>query len=289
MTESVAQQAFFERDDSNPDLYYPTVSARGPWDATTLHGRVISGLLAYEAETHHSTLQEIEQFQVSRITVDMFRVAPMAPLVLGGRVVRTGRRIKVIDVNITSQKSGKGVIEIARGSVVMLRKTQNPEGTVWTTPKWEIEAPDENLPMPAETGGRKPIKGHMPIWQTIEISPGTPLQPIQTGTGGTIGRRRAWIRETHELIAGEVTSPVVRAAQVADIANPFANSGTNGLAYINADVSMYLHRNPEGSWIGTENSYHNADNGIAVGTVNLYDKIGHIGKATVCGLAQSPI
>ena len=52
---------------------------------------------------------------------------------------------------------------------------------------------------------------------------------------------------------------------------------------------MYLHRNPEGSWIGTENSYHNADNGIAVGTVTLYDKIGHIGNATVCGLAQSPI
>ena len=76
---------------------------------------------------------------------------------------------------------------------------------------------------------------------------------------------------------------------MADVANPFANSGTHGLVYINADVSLYLHRNPEGNWIGTENSYHDADNGTAVGTVTLYDKMGNIGSATVCGLAQAPI
>ena len=128
-----------------------------------------------------------------------------------------------------------------------------------------------------------------PIWQTLEVAPGPPHQPIQSGTSGTIGRRRAWIREIHELIAGEITSPIVRIAQVADVANPFANSGTHGLAYINADVSLYLHRNPEGNWIGTETSYHGADNGTAIGTVTLYDKMGNIGTATVCGLTQTRI
>ena len=277
MNESVAQQAFFERDPSKSNLYHPTVHAGGPWDPSTLHGRVISGLLAYEAETNHNTPQEIEDFQVSRVTVDMFRVPPMAPLMLGGEVVRTGRRIKVIDVHITTEYLERGRIEIARATVVMLRKTENPKGTVWTPPKWDINAPDENLPMPHEIDGRKPTKRHKPMWQILEVTPGSP------------GRRRAWIREIHELIAGEITSPIVRAAQVADVANPFANSGTHGLAYINADVSLYLHRNPEGNWIGTENSYHGADNGTAVGTVTLYDKMGNIGSATVCGLARAPI
>jgi hypothetical protein len=289
MNESVVQQAFFERDPSKSNLYHPTPHARGPWDPSTLHGRVISGLLAYEAETNHNTPQEIEDFQVSRITVDMFRVPPMAPVMLAGEVVRTGRRIKVIDVHLTTEYPEKGRIEIARATVVMLRKTQNLKGTIWTPPKWDINAPDENLPMSHEIDGRKPTKGHKPIWQTLEVAPGAPHQPIQSGTGGTIGRRRAWIRETHELIAGEITSPIVRVAQVADVANPFANSGTHGLAYINADVSLYLHRNPEGNWIGIENSYHGADNGTAVGTVTLYDKMGNIGSATVCGLAQARI
>ncbi|MCL0044107.1 thioesterase family protein [Dehalococcoidia bacterium] len=277
MNESVAQQAFFERDPSKSNLYHPTVHARGPWDPSTLHGRVISGLLAYEAETNHNTPQEIEDFQVSRVTVDMFRVPPMAPVMLGGKVVRTGRRIKVIDVHLTTEYPERGWIEIARATVVMLRKTQNPKGTIWTPPKWGINAPDENLPMPHEIDGRKPTKIHKPIWQILEVMPGSP------------GRRGAWVREIHELIAGEITSPLVRVAQVADVANPFANSGTHGLAYINADVSLYLHRNPEGNWIGIENSYHGADNGTAVGTVTLYDKMGNIGSATVCGLAQARV
>ena len=59
--------------------------------------------------------------------------------------------------------------------------------------------------------------------------------------------------------------------------------------YINVDVSLYLHRNPEGNWIGTETSYHGADNGTAIGTVTLYDKMGNIGTATVCGLTQTRI
>ncbi len=91
------------------------------------------------------------------------------------------------------------------------------------------------------------------------------------------------------MIAGEPTSQLVRVAQVADVANPFANSGTDGLNFINADVSLYLQRIPVGSWIGVESSYHGADDGISVGTIDLYDKLGKIGTSTVCGLAQVPV
>ena len=73
---------------------------------------------------------------------------------------------------------------------------------------------------------------------------------------------------------------------MADVANPFANSGTNGLNYINADISLYLQRNPVGSWIGTEAFYHDAYDGVSVGTIALYDKLGRIGTSTVCGLGQ---
>ena len=223
--------------------------------------------------------------------MDMFRVPPMAPVMVEGEVVRTGRRIKVIDVHLTTENPERGRIEIARATVVMLRKTQNPEGTIWTPPMWDIAAPDENLPMPDEIddGFSHLAKKHKPIWQTLKVTPVSPHRPFQSGTGGTMAPRRAWMREIYELIAGESTSPVVRVAQVADVANPFANSGTHGLAYINADVSLYLHRNPEGNWIGTETSYHGADNGTAIGTVTLYDKMGNIGTATVCGLTQTRI
>lgn len=210
----------------------------------------------------------------------------MAPLIVRGEVIRTGRRIKVIDVHITTNNPDKGFIEIARGSVVMLRRSENPPGTIWSPPEWDIQAPEEDVPMPNESSSKK----HLPMWQTIDVEDGPPRQI--TGSRDQrhkIGRRRAWIRETHNLIEGEPSSQLVRVAQVADVANPFANSGTDGLNYINADVSLYLQRNPVGSWIGTESFYHGADNGISVGTISLYDKAGKIGTSTVCGLAQIPV
>ena len=35
-----------------------------------------------------------------------------------------------------------------------------------------------------------------------------------------------------------------------------------------------------------ETFYHGASDGVSVGTIALYDKLGRIGTSTVCGLAQ---
>ena len=277
---------FFEKDLSSKVVYHPTVSARGPWDPNSLHGRVISGLIAYEVETNYCDASELENFQVTRITVDLVRPPPMSPLFAGGEVIRSGRRIKVIDVHISSDFPGRGITEIARGRVVMLRRSENPPGAIWSPPPWDLKPPNEDHPPHSDTSSDS--ESHLPMWQTVEDrqnsegeysnSTHSPELPI---------RKLAWIRETHNFISGEPASPLVCVAQVADVANPFANSGTKGLNYINADVSLYLQRNPVGSWIGTEAFYHDAYDGVSVGTIALYDRLGRIGTSTVCGLAQT--
>ena len=277
---------FFEKDPSNKVIYHPTVSARGPWDPNSLHGRVISGLIAYEVETNYCDASELENFQVTRITVDLFRPPPMSPLFAGGEVIRSGRRIKVIDIHISTDFPDRGITEIARGRVVMLRRSENPPGAIWSPPPWDLKPPNEDHPPHKDTSSDS--ENHLPMWQTVEDrqnsegeysnSMHSPELPI---------RKLAWIRETHNFISGEPASPLVCVAQVADVANPFANSGTKGLNYINADVSLYLQRNPVGSWIGTEAFYHDAYDGVSVGTIALYDRLGRIGTSTVCGLAQT--
>ena len=102
------------------------------------------------------------------------------------------------------------------------------------------------------------------------------------------GVRRAWIRETIDLIQDIVPSPIVRVAQVADIANPVANSSEEALHYINVDLTLYLNRNPIGDWIGVETLQHGSANGISIGAINLYDIDGLVGTSTVSGLAQAP-
>ena len=270
---------FFEKDRDDHAIYHPTSSARGPWDPDSLHGRVISGLIAYESELIDEP-QELCGFQVSRITVDLFRQPPMLPLKVDSEIVRSGRRIRVVDVRINADIPRKGPTDIARGSVIMLRKGQNAPGKIWSPDKWIYNAPSEDIPFPGDDG----TETDNSIWQTQETD-GTSRKRTIGGTDGT-HPRRAWIRETHNLVGNEPPTPLVRVAQVADVANPFANSGTQGLNYLNADISLYLHRNPVGSWIGTEGFYHHADEGISVGTIALYDKKGRVGTSTVCGLAQ---
>src|SRR5436309_2348815 len=76
------------------------------------------------------------------------------------------------------------------------------------------------------------------------------------------------------------------AAMVADFTNPFANSGSNGLEFINADITLYLHRDPDGPWIGMETADHQSAAGIAIAECRLYDQHGPIGRSAVCAVAN---
>jgi acyl-CoA thioesterase len=94
------------------------------------------------------------------------------------------------------------------------------------------------------------------------------------------------LRETHALVAGEALTPFVRVAGSADFVSPLANSGDSGLHYVNADITLYLHRLPEGEWVGYEVSSHQSDAGIAVGDCTLYDERGAIGKSAVAAIVS---
>ena len=111
MNEPITKPAFFKKDSNDPNVYIPTIHARGPWDPNSLHGRVISGLVANEVETNHCNDAELLEMQIARITVDLFRLVPMAPLHVHSDIIRSGRRIKVIDINIaTNTNESKNIL-----------------------------------------------------------------------------------------------------------------------------------------------------------------------------------
>jgi hypothetical protein len=111
------------------------------------------------------------------------------------------------------------------------------------------------------------------------------VRPI-AGAMGTVGPRRLWMAEVRELIGGEPWTPFARVAVGCDFASPFSNAGDQGLAYINSDVTLYLHRLPVTEWVGYEVVNHGAADGVAIGECFLHDERGPIGSATVAALAQ---
>ena len=110
-------------------------------------------------------------------------------------------------------------------------------------------------------------------------------RPI-AGAFGTVGERKLWMSEVRDLVEGEPFTPFTRVAVAADFASPFANAGDKGLGWINADITLYLHRLPATEWVGFEVKNHGATEGVAIGECWLYDEVGPIGTATVAALAQ---
>ena len=226
-----------------------------------LHGRLLAGLAAraVEGAGHDPALR------VVRLTVDMFRTPPMTPLHVTTHVVRDGRRVRVVDVSIRTAD-----VEVARASALLLRRGPHPDAVMWRAPEWSAALP-ETLPAPGDGddfGG----------WDIRLLTP---------GGFWTAERKRLWARDRWQLVAGEAPSPVVRAALAADLPNPLANSGTEGLQFINADLTLFLARPPVSEWIGLEVAGHVGHDGIAVGSCTLYDTSGAIGSSSVCAITNT--
>jgi hypothetical protein len=255
---AMTNQPFFTRDQ---DTFIPTPVASGPWDAKSLHGRVIIGLLASAIEQRHGA----DDFVPARLTVDMFRLPNLSPVEVKTRLVRDGLRIRLVEADFYSAG-----VAMARASCQLLRKTEKPAGTVWSPPNWDVPAPDD---ISAPTDPRLGMHGK---WTTRPIA----------GAMGTVGPRRLWMSEVRDLVEGVPLTPFVRVAVAADFASPFANAGDQGLGYINSDVTLHLHRLPVKEWIGFEVVNHQATDGIAIGECFLYDQQGPIGSSTVAALAQ---
>lgn len=258
MVTGMTNQPFFTRDG---DSFIPTDAARGPWDRNSLHGRVIIGLLAFVIEQNHGA----DGFMPARLTVDMFRLPSLAPIEVTTRLIRDGMRIKVVEAEFVS-----GGVSMARASCQLLRRTENPDGQVWSPPNWDVPAPSD-IALPDD-----PRAGMMGMWT---------VRPI-VGAMGTLGPRRLWMSEVRDLVDGAPLTPFVRVAVGADFASPFANAGDKGLGYINSDVTLYLHRLPVTNWVGYEVVNHHATDGVAIGECWLYDEQGPIGTSTVAALAQ---
>ncbi|HEY8617036.1 acyl-CoA thioesterase domain-containing protein [Phenylobacterium sp.] len=255
----MSNEPFFRIDGEH---YLPTPACRGPWDPNSLHGRVIIGLLGHEIERLHGD----PAFIPARLTVDMYRLPDMSPVSVTTRVVREGRRIKVIDAEFISGGKSAG-----RATCQLLRRTEPTPGTVWKPDNWDAPRPPD-IPPPED---RRAGMGGM--WA---------MRPI-TGAFGTVGPRRTWMSEVREMVEGRPWTPFGRVAVAADFASPFANAGDKGLEYINSDITVYLHREPVTEWVGFEVINHGSADGVAIGECFLYDEQGPIGSASCCALAQA--
>ena len=97
------------------DTAIPSEYTAGPWDDRLQHGGAPTALIAWAAER----LVPREPMQVVRITVDLLRPVPIAPLQIRAEVVREGRKIQLCAVTLLHEN-----VVVVRASVLKIRRAQ---------------------------------------------------------------------------------------------------------------------------------------------------------------------
>jgi hypothetical protein len=256
--------AIYQRDGG---VYAPSEWAGSPWSRELQHGGPVCGLVAHAAEA----AAEETGHAIVRLGVDLCRPTPFAPLGVSWRGVRRGRRLTLIEVTIAS-----GTELISRGSALLLAEHGASAGS-WV--------PDE--PPPPGPEGMDSFS-FMPREYLRHVPPGF-HRSVEVRLSEDEFGPAVWLTTPLDLVAGEATSPLVRAAMLSDLT--FAMAGRTLLRsrelreeesrvpLINADMTLYLERPPVGDWIAFRRGAVSNQRGIGLAEVQQLDRRGRYGRS----------
>lgn len=251
----VAADAYFVQDDDG--VFHPTDMARSGWGADMLSGPAVVSLAAWCLERDF----DAAGFIPARLTTELFKAARRRPTTVTTRLVRDGRRIRNAECDIIQENA-----VVARAVMVQYQTSAPPPGSEWI----------------AETdfGLRPPADG--PVYLV-----GSDRSPWTAGAAGhqNTERKRVYHRVI-DVVPGHVPSPFVRAVAAAEATSLVTNLGTEGIGYINGDLTVAMSRLPVGDHIGVQGDSHWCADGISVGTATLFDDIGPFGTGMVTAIAN---
>ncbi len=256
--------------------YIPTEHAASPWGPVTLHGGASAGLMTSLLEEQFPT----DTMQLVRLTVDLFRPVPMAALEPRSRIIRDGKRIKVLAVSLFH-----GDQEICRSNALIVEK-QNIQLPVHAQlarqpPQKIVDAFAQD-----EVIGINAINKAAGVTYPPGLHTLIPLKPIFLNMG--VGRGCSWVRLPLPVREGLENSPLVSAATLSDFSNGFAQlylSPNQG--FINADITLNLHRLPVDEWIAIDAHTRAQPHGVSVVEAVLYDHHGMFGRVSQSNMTMA--
>lgn len=244
------------------DTFLPTELTRGPWSPQAQHGGAPAALLA-------RLVDEVEGaagMQVARLTFELLRPVPIAPLVARTRLVRPGKKVQIVEASLWH-----GDTEVVRVTALRLRRADVP---------MPADLPRTAPPPPPSAGVQLAAPWHATHDYAAFHNRGVAHRFVRGGFGEP-GPATDWIRLQVPVIAGEPITPLSRVAAAADFGNgiSWVLDRADGYTFINPDLTIYLHREPVGEWICLDAATSPEATGIGLAESRLYDEQGPIGRA----------
>ncbi|MBV8952046.1 MAG: thioesterase family protein [Actinobacteria bacterium] len=242
------------------DRFVPTELARGPWSPDAQHGGPPAALLGRAIE-RLSLPAGSPPSRVARVTVELLRSVPLAPLTVGTRVLRPGKKVQLVEAVVEARG-----VEVVRAVALRLRESH-------------LDFADDALgsdERPPEGGPVPRVRRDYPISSADAVD----FRVVRGGLLEQVGPGTCWIRLRVPLVAGEQPSPLQRVLAAADFGNGISSPlGWERYSFINPDLTVALHRPAQGEWIGLDATTWPDHDGIAVADTALFDERGRIGRS----------
>jgi len=244
--------------------FVPQDIAVGPWDANALHGGAPTALLGRVVLGHEPG--DVPWF-LARLTVELIRPVPKAPLEVRAEIRRPGKRVQVLDAALVDEHG----TEVAWARGVRLAQAPNglDEASVLRRALPELPGPEASELFEMES---------MIPWRTfieafeMRLAVGAPFRQL--------GPSAIWSRLRVPLLPGEAVDPLTRALAIADFPNGAGNNVPfEQFSYINPDLTVSLHRLPESEWVLLDAAMHPRSTGHGTAVGELRDLAGHLGTS----------
>ncbi|MFF7314036.1 acyl-CoA thioesterase domain-containing protein [Streptomyces sp. NPDC008137] len=247
--------SYFEPIDEH--RYKPTGHASGAWDPAEQHFSPLAGLLVHAIDRQRDA-RSYSRLNLSRISFDILGRLALDECEIRVETVRPGRTIELVEA----------VALIGGRPVVRARA-------------WFLADSDTAEVAGGDTGRLTPPESLAP-WPLTSVWPGgyiasldvRPLAPPRPG------RTKAWISTSLDLVAGQTASPLASYIALVDTANGIAvRQSPDRWMFPNVDLTVHLHRRPEGPWTGLDTTVTFGATGQGVTSTVLHDLAGPVGHA----------
>jgi hypothetical protein len=237
------------------ERFVATISTRGPWSPDHQHGGPPAALCARALErlAGADTL-------LARMTFDFLRPVPIATLSVKAEVVRAGRKVQRLRAVLLAPDGQ----ELVHATAVALRM-----GPVLENAILDPDAPPRG-PETSTPGTFPFFKDATGYHHAVEVR-------MARGTWGDASVN-AWMRTRVPLVADEATSPTQRLLINVDSASGLAVTlDRKRHSWVNADLTVALHRLPDGEWIGLDATTSVEAHGVGLTRARLRDVRGPVG------------
>jgi Thioesterase-like superfamily len=248
------------------DLYIASELTRGPWDPGAQHAGPPAALIGREVERlggGRLSGGEGPPAQVGRLTYEVLRSVPIAPVRAEARIVRPGKRVEMFEATLSDE--GGDALMRAQGWRVRTESVafDSPAAKTVQIPPPAAGEPGEFFHTGYDVGYHTAMEYRFVAGAFMEVGPAT-----------------VWMRMGVPLVPHEQPSPLQRVLAAADSGNGVSAAlDWQRYLFINVDLSVHLHRMPAGEWVCLDAETYPEPSGLGMADTRLLDEHGQIGRA----------